>query len=94
MFIARDPYGVRPLYVWDEVKGPNNIFMFASELKVINPFLLALNSSGQQQQQEITQFLPGHYMCIEHDPYFELWMKKELIKYHEISSLSCYCKPI
>jgi asparagine synthase (glutamine-hydrolysing) len=95
LFIARDPYGVRPLYVWDEVKGPNNIFIFASELKVINPFLLALNNSGQQQQQqEITQFLPGHYMCVEHDPYFGLWMKKELIKYHEIGSFSCYCKPI
>ncbi len=88
VFIARDPYGVRPLYVWNEVKGPNNIFMFASELKVITPFL-TLNSLGQQQ--EITHFPPGHYMCIEHDPYFGLWMKKELIKYHEISSLSSYC---
>ena len=89
VFIARDPYGVRPLYAWNEVKGPNNIFMFASELKVINPFLLALNNNS-----EIKHFPPGHYMCIEHDPYFGLWMKKGVIKYHEIGSLSCYCKPI
>ena len=89
VFIARDPYGVRPLYAWNKVKGPNNIFMFASELKVINPFL-ALNYSGC----DITHFPTGHYMCIEHDPYFGLWMKKELIKYHEISSLSSFCKPI
>jgi asparagine synthase (glutamine-hydrolysing) len=89
LFIARDPYGVRPLYICNEVKGPNNIFMFASELKVITPFLSALNNNSG-----ITHFPPGHYMCIEHDPYFGLWMKKELIKYHEISSLSCYCKPI
>lgn len=89
VFIARDPYGVRPLYAWNKVKGPNNIFMFASELKVINPFL-ALNYSGC----DITHFQTGHYMCIEHDPYFGLWMKNELIKYHEISSLSSFCKPI
>ena len=50
MFVARDPYGVRPLYAW---RGPNNIFMFASELKMITKFLTEFNWNSEAHTGQI-----------------------------------------
>ena len=52
LIIARDPYGVRPLYYNIE----NNLLSFSSELKVL--YSLAIN------KQNINHFLPGNYMII------------------------------
>ena len=87
VFIGRDPYGVRPLYCW---RGTNNIFIFASELKVIVPF--------QRQypliENEICQFQPGHYQVITCHNFFKMWLKNETFKYHTLSAFSSYLKPI
>lgn len=87
VFVARDPYGVRPLYYW---RGENNIFMFASELKVIAPF----QRQHQHIQYDIFQFRPGHYQVITCHNIFKMWLKNETIKYHTLSALSSYIKPI
>ena len=52
LIIARDPYGVRPLYYFFE----NDIISFASELKVLYNLSLLKNN--------IHNFIPGHYMII------------------------------
>ena len=53
VIVARDPYGVRPLYYFSE----NNLLSFASELKVIYPLCL--------MKKNIKHFTPGNYMIID-----------------------------
>ena len=67
MFFARDPYGVRPMYMLSPKYTPNNItnvpqsqsisntYAFASELKSLISFKNILHHA------EITQFSPGTY---------------------------------
>ena len=54
-YIARDPYGVRPLYIFNE----NNYIGFASELSCIYNF--------PKYKENIQNFLPGNYITIKHD---------------------------
>lgn len=56
IYVARDPYGVRPLYY---VNGPSNITGFASELKTL------INFKNQNLSLEINQFKPGSYSHLE-----------------------------
>lgn len=77
IFVARDPYGVRPLYCW---KGMNHIFMFASELKVIAPFqdtdirqrLMRIEDVGVSQElpqyQQYQQELQGQTEITQFKP--------------------------
>ena len=53
VIVARDPYGVRPLYYFSE----NNIVSFASELKVLYPLSL--------MKKNINHFTPGSFMIID-----------------------------
>lgn len=58
-FIARDPYGVRPLYFLQE----HNLIGFASELKML--YNIPIN------KKNIFNFLPGYYMSIKNnEPFF------------------------
>ena len=50
IYIARDPYGVRPLYYFSE----NNVIGFASELKVLYNLTYKKNN--------LHNFKPGHYL--------------------------------
>ena len=52
IYIARDPYGVRPLYFFNE----NNTIGFGSELQTIYKFPV--------NKKNIYNFLPSHYMII------------------------------
>jgi asparagine synthase (glutamine-hydrolysing) len=96
IIVGRDPYGVRPLYMW---RGPNFMFMFASEMKLINKFHQnvinnAIDASDEEIQKgniAITHFLPGHYMVIHLHKYFRTWLHNEMIKYHEVGSISSFC---
>lgn len=53
IFIARDPFGVRPLY--SMIDKENKIFAFASELKCLSPIFCS----------KIIQFSPGSYSQID-----------------------------
>jgi len=66
LFVARDPYGVRPLYTLSVIPSiKKNIYGFASELKCLN--YLHLYEDGNKDEQkvkpitEIKQFIPGTY---------------------------------
>ena len=53
MWVARDPYGVRPLF-WGTT--PNGTYVFSSELKGMYKMCTIVN-----------QFTPGWYMCVSTD---------------------------
>ena len=61
LYVARDPYGVRPLYVMDSVSESNDDLPigFASELKVLSDFVL--QNKENHISSEISQFQPGTY---------------------------------
>lgn len=97
MFVARDPYGVRPLYLWRS--NNNNIFLFASEMKVITKFHTNVVDDTSPEEYAkgniaITQFSPGHYMTIHHHQYFKMWMVNETKKYYEIGSIPSFSNPL
>jgi asparagine synthase (glutamine-hydrolysing) len=60
LFVARDPYGVRPLYSLKIDNGFNSVYGFASELKMMAPFY-NLNKSRSHIKSHIQQFEPGTY---------------------------------
>jgi asparagine synthase (glutamine-hydrolysing) len=55
LYVARDPYGVRPLYLMNSTNPKQKTIGFASELKMLSEF----------NQVEITQFQPGTYSKYE-----------------------------
>ena len=55
VYVARDPFGVRPLYYSCETNTTSNLIGFASELKCIH------NLFDQNEQTCIKQFEPGTY---------------------------------
>lgn len=76
MFVARDRYGVKPLYYFSD----NNTFAFASEMKAMNCFPIKkeidktaltqyfqLNYIQQPRTifKHIKQLMPGHYLLID-----------------------------
>ncbi len=91
IFVARDPYGVRPLYMLKNINNNyrlENYFGFASELKSLAP-LYSLNTFTYQ----ISQFEPGTYSSFK--AYGDLWEKdRENIKYHipTFNYSNCICE--
>jgi asparagine synthase (glutamine-hydrolysing) len=62
LFVARDPYGVRPLY---QVKPTNqsksSLYCFASELKCVEKFY-----NDNHNNLHVSQFKPGTYSIFNH----------------------------
>ena len=78
IFVARDPLGVRPLYVL-KPRHPtthDNFYGFASELKVLNEFYQALNSD-----YVLEQFTPGTYCVFEKSCVRSKWRETSSISY-------------
>ena len=86
IYVARDPFGVRPLYHLKPIPSKNsehnNIFGFASELKVLNGFYQQLNSESEKYTAE--QFEPGTYSIYQLPTTVSTsWiLHKENIRYH------------
>ena len=57
-YIARDPYGVRPLFMYKK----NKIFMFSSEIKMISNYI-------ENENDNFQQVIPGSYYQINIKPY-------------------------
>lgn len=84
MYIARDPYGVRPLYVLkpNVPSINNNVYGFASEMKV----LIELCKEQKLNSSFIEHFKPGTYSMYVH-PFkvSSLWVLEdecEYVNYH------------
>jgi asparagine synthase (glutamine-hydrolysing) len=71
VFVARDPYGVRPLYMLDN----SSCFMFSSELKMIQSF--------SNETSTTDYFNPGYYMELELPTKVNTkWEQVQYVKYH------------
>jgi asparagine synthase (glutamine-hydrolysing) len=84
IYVARDPFGVRPLYYTRNALTntltntlTNKIIGFASELKTLCDTANALG-------QKVMQFTPGTFMVIDKSIDFECvsWLIKDQITYH------------
>jgi asparagine synthase (glutamine-hydrolysing) len=93
IYIARDPFGVKPLYVLKPNKLNNEndeIFAFSSKKETLINYLEPLNNSNTNSYS-IEQFIPGTYCVLEHK--FKVlsdWsLTKYMIPYHsfEIGNL-------
>ena len=96
MFIARDPLGVRPLYMLQPSRNNNDtdyLFGFASELKMLSEFF---NFHDYSLKYKLQQFQPGTYSVfektfkilskwvqLENKPYFALNTSNSLLDYNE-----------
>jgi asparagine synthase (glutamine-hydrolysing) len=90
--IARDPYGVRPLYYLDNYT--HEMYIVASELKSL------IKLSNDSSDTQIQQFKPGHYLEIRYlnkmsfltkenksfSQEFRLIGELKYIKYHSLNS--------
>lgn len=76
IYIARDPFGLRPLYWlkhnndifnghYPELVGTCLPFGFASEMKQLAPFVQETNQTQQESYLTVEPFSPGHYVCYE-----------------------------
>jgi len=70
LYVARDPYGVRPLYMLNSNSHNNGLAIsFASELKVLSELFNIIKIHNKEDTEEdnayITQFKPGHYMTFK-----------------------------
>ncbi len=98
MFIARDPYGVRPLYIMKPTKkGIKKLknedkYVVASELKMINDIYQSCNEVTKEYNTfEVQQITPGTYSYFEmNHNVFSLWeLKEENKMYHHVAFSSC-----
>jgi asparagine synthase (glutamine-hydrolysing) len=80
MYVARDPYGVRPLYHF-MFNGSNNYtnHAFASEAKVLSEF----HRQVETDIKSLTQFPPGHYAKFTlPNMAISRWIMTDIEKYH------------
>ena len=61
-FIARDPYGIRPMYVMQH-KRKNSIFGFASEMKMLQGFISLMKT---QDDYVINHVTPGCFSLFQY----------------------------
>tara|TARA_B100000902_G_C27302241_1_gene913502 strand:- start:827 stop:2617 length:1791 start_codon:yes stop_codon:yes gene_type:complete len=92
LYIARDPFGVRPLYSFSEsVKGwySDNIIGFASELKVLSNFITC-GPDNDYNALRIIPFTPGTYSKFQKAFLINSEWKKTISnkKYHNMISSS------
>ena len=99
IYVARDPYGVRPLYYLcnpdyilslenSEVKH-NNVIGFASELKQLSEFCVSVNDyTIDKDLLLVKQFSGGEYMELEYGQ--DKWYLNNKVKYNsfKLNSLS------
>ena len=77
VFVARDPFGVRPLYMFNTNDKANNIpiYGFASEMKILTDF------SFEYLSINITAFSPSSYSIFETNSSNILEYKRNVIYY-------------
>ena len=80
--VARDPYGVRPLYmVIPHTKRVEPIVAFASELKVLHS-LCSINNNITYYNFKFTHVMPGTYLTFHKTSDYSQWFLQEKNKYH------------
>jgi asparagine synthase (glutamine-hydrolysing) len=79
IYIARDPYGIRPLYFLKNTKYPDRVIGFASELKMLSDFC-----NQNPDELTISQFKPGTYSSFNlNSSALAYWTNIDNESYHE-----------
>jgi len=79
IYIARDPYGIRPLYFLNNTKETVKVIGFASELKMLSDFC-----NQNPEELTISQFKPGTYSSFNlNKSALATWMNISNESYHE-----------
>tara|TARA_B100000035_G_scaffold314579_1_gene331314 strand:+ start:2689 stop:4428 length:1740 start_codon:yes stop_codon:yes gene_type:complete len=83
LYIARDPYGVRPLYINDSNNKNETLLAVSSDLKMISDLVhydFEMKQSNDYLENSIKHFTPGSYSCYKLTE--ERWVnEKENVKY-------------
>lgn len=81
LYVARDPYGVRPLFQYtDRSSSIINVYGFASEIKMLYNFY---KGSLQSKTQSLSQFPPGHYSkFVLPNKVLAQWKWVNTVRYH------------
>ncbi len=87
IYVARDPYGVRPLYYTQNKIVEKGLIGFSSELK-------SLCNIANELDQKVCQFTPGTFLTIDkiYNNANTVWTVKEQITYHIPSFSSTFIK--
>lgn len=85
IYVARDPYGVRPLYYTQNKNSDKGLIGFSSELK-------SLCNIANELEQKVCQFTPGTFLTINKENTNSVWSIKEQITYHIPSFSSTFIK--
>ena len=84
LFVARDPYGVRPLYhLKPAPKSGYNVEAYSSTLSCIDGLTSVVNS-----KEVISQFPPGHFYTYRFDD-SNMWLRQSERRYHVTGERSC-----
>jgi len=79
IYIARDPYGIRPLYFLNNTKKNIQVIGFASELKMLSDFC-----NQNPEELTISQFKPGTYSSFNlNKSALATWTNIDNESYHE-----------
>jgi len=79
IYIARDPYGIRPLYFLNNTKETVQVIGFASELKMLSDFC-----NQNPDELTISQFKPGTYSSFNlNKSALATWTNIDNESYHE-----------
>jgi asparagine synthase (glutamine-hydrolysing) len=80
-YVARDPFGVRPLYY---AKGINNIFAFSSVLHSITELNI---DNAKNKYVDVEQFNPGTYSMFSYE-FSDMWEFKYCKSYFNIHTIT------
>lgn len=91
--VARDPLGVRPLFIMSGIERINNrpVIAFASEMKMLTPLkdtLLHINRFNVTESYNIDAFLPGTYRsynCVQFNKTQTIWKEVSNQRYFSLS---------
>lgn len=100
--VARDPYGVRPLYM--VIPDPciakagaitEPIFAFASELKVLHSLcssIVDIRSDNAYYNFHFSHVMPGNFLTFQKNLDYTEWFLTEKTKYHTYNFINGQCK--
>ena len=82
LYVARDPFGVRPLYKASVKIDTNELFGFSSTLSGLTD----ISFNGSNITRCVEQFKPGHYEEYTLDEMTNVWMFVKRVQYYNVNT--------
>lgn len=110
MYVARDPFGIEPLYIYNTIDGPssehviNEMSFYYEPTTTVQPTIFAFSSNLRQlsefskllnKQNCIKQFPPGHYNEYSFSyKVLSYWKEDNFIKYYNFPTTQIIPKSV